>query len=127
MNMRKCLARPFQFSAYLLLAACAAIPGGDRATFDNPWGHKPEPASASAAAARPVRAPQPLANQGAAPAAVTSPGPRAEIYPGAGSMIELGSAGVQPLAQEGDITLNFQQMEIAEVVKIILGEILGLN
>jgi len=129
MNMRKCLVRPFQFSAYLLLAACAAIPGGDRATFDNPWGHKPEPAPATSAAAvaRPARAPQPLANQAVAPAAVTSPGPRAEIYPGAGSMIELGSAAVQPLAQEGDITLNFQQMEIAEVVKIILGEILGLN
>lgn len=129
MNIRKCLARPFQLGAYLLLAACAAIPGGDRATLDNPWGHKPEPTAATtAAAARPARTPQPAPLRSeAAPSAVVSPAARAEIYPGSGSMIELGSGAVQPLAQEGDITLNFQQMEIAEVVKIILGEILGLN
>jgi general secretion pathway protein D len=127
MNIRTYLARSFQLSAYLLLAACAAIPGGDRATFDNPWGHKTEPtAAATSAAVRPVRNAPALLSKGAVPAVVSAPA-RAEIYPGSGSMIELGSGAAQPLAKEGDITLNFQQMEIAEVVKIILGEILGLN
>jgi general secretion pathway protein D len=121
------MVRSFSLGAYLLLAACAAIPGGDRATFDNPWGHKTEPtAAATSAAVRPVRSAPPLSSKGPAPAVVSTPA-RAEIYPGSGSMVELGSGAVQPLAKEGDITLNFQDMEIAEVVKIILGEILGLN
>jgi general secretion pathway protein D len=127
MNIRKYLAGSFQLSAYLLLAACAASPGGDSATFDNPWGHKSKPpAAATSAAARPARSVPPLRSNVASPAEARPPA-RAEIYPGTGSMIELGAGAVQPLAKEGDITLNFHEMEIAEVVKIILGEILGLN
>ncbi len=129
MNMFRILARPLQFGSYLLLAACAAIPGGDRATFDNPWGRKAEPAEASAPSS--VRQPrpqgQPLRPEPAASSGVAATGPRSEIYRGSGSMVELGSAARLPEGEEGEITLNFQQMEVAEVVKIILGEILGMN
>lgn len=129
MNMLRILARPFQLGGYLLLAACAAIPGGDRATFDNPRGHKAEPVEAAPPSS--VRQPrpqgEPLLRESSARPALTTPAPRAEIYRGSGSMVELGSVASEPLAEEGEITLNFQQMEIAEVVKIILGEILGLN
>lgn len=129
MKMLRRVARPFQLGSYLLLAACAAIPGGDRATLDNPWGRKTEQAAPPAASRAPAPAtvPKPLLSEANPPLAPTPPAPRAEIYRGSGSMVELAPGAAQPLAEEGDITLNFQQMEIAEVVKIILGEILGLN
>lgn len=129
MKMLRIVARPIQLGGYLLLAACAAIPGGDRATFDNPWGHKTEQAEATPPSG--VRQPhpegQPLRHEATPLTVAPTPAPRAEIYRGSGSMVDLGSAAREPLAEEGEITLNFQQMEIAEVVKIILGEILGLN
>ncbi len=129
MKMLKIVTRPLQLGGYLLLAACAAIPGGDRATFDNPWGkQETRPQAAPGGSLR-----QPATAATALPAAPTAQagtsvsGPRAEIYRGSGSMIDLGRAPRQAEAEEGEITLNFQQMEIAEVVKIILGEILGAN
>ncbi|MGQ7960129.1 type II secretion system secretin GspD [Pseudomonas sp. SP16.1] len=129
MKMLRIVARPFQLCSYLLLAACAAIPGGDRATFDNPWGKKEEPAQTQPLSS--VRQPrpegQPLPHQTAEQPAAAKPMARAEIYRGSGGMVDLGGMPSQPLDQEGEITLNFQQMEVAEVVKIILGEILGLN
>ncbi|WP_300655369.1 secretin N-terminal domain-containing protein, partial [Pseudomonas sp.] len=129
MNMFRIVARPLQFGSYLLLAACAAIPGGDRATFDNPWGHKTEQAEAPAPSG--VRQPrpegQPLRSDSVGLSEVVATGPRVEIYRGSGSMVNLGAATRVPVDEEGEITLNFQQMEIAEVVKIILGEILGKN
>ncbi|MWV10728.1 type II secretion system secretin GspD [Pseudomonas sp. R-28-1W-6] len=129
MKMLRILARPAQLGGYLLLAACAAIPGGDRATFDNPWGRKTEQAEPAPPSS--VRQPRPegapLHREATPVPATPLPAPRAEIYRGSGSMVALGSVPQQPVAKEGEITLNFQQMEIAEVVKIILGEILGLN
>ncbi len=54
---------------------------------------------------------------------------RSEIYRGSGNFVNLGQAGrvaaVEP--EPGDITLNFQGSDIAEVVKTILGDILQLN
>ena len=127
MKMLWCVARPFLFNSFLLLAACAMTPGGDRSTLDNPWGHKAEQAAASApGSTRPPRT-TPMRREASPPSRATTPAPRSEIYRGSGSMVELGSGAVQPLAEEGDITLNFQQMEITEVIKIILGEILHLN
>ena len=129
MKMLRIVARPFQLCSYLLLAACATIPGGDRATFDNPWGKKAEQAEAPAPSS--VRQPrpegQPLRREAVSAPTVAATGPRAEIYRGSGSMVDLGTAPRQLVDEEGEITLNFQQMEVAEVVKIILGEILGLN
>lgn len=128
MKMLRILARPAQFGGYLLLAACAAIPGGDRATFDNPWGRKTEQAEPSPSSVRQPRPEGALLHREATPVpAAPLSAPRAEIYRGSGGMVALGSVPQQPVAKEGEITLNFQQMEIAEVVKIILGEILGLN
>jgi general secretion pathway protein D len=70
---------------------------------------------------------QPLRREAVSAPSVAATGPRAEIYRGSGSMVDLGTAPRQLVDEEGEITLNFQQMEVAEVVKIILGEILGLN
>lgn len=129
MKMLRIVARPFQLCSYLLLAACATIPGGDRATFDNPWGKRtaqaetPPPSSVR----QPRSAERPLVHAPAEQPVAASPAARAEIYRGSGNMVDLGGMTRQTPDQEGEITLNFQQMEIAEVVKIILGEILGLN
>lgn len=129
MKMLKIVTRPLLLTGCLLLAACAAMPGGDRATFDNPWGQPA--AQAESAAPSSIRQPrastQPLRATPPVEAGATPSGPRAEIYRGSGSMVDLGSATRQADAEEGEITLNFQQMEIAEVVKIILGEILNTN
>jgi general secretion pathway protein D len=129
MKMLRIVARPFQLCSYLLLAACATIPGGDRATFDNPWGKKTEQAETLPLSS--VRQPrpegQPLLREPAQQPVAAKPMARAEIYSGSGSMVDLGTAPRQLVDEEGEITLNFQQMEVAEVVKIILGEILGLN
>jgi general secretion pathway protein D len=129
MNIFRIVSRPLQFGSFLLLAACAAIPGGDRATFDNPWGRKSEQAEPAPASSvrQPRPAGQPLRPAPGSASSVTSTGPRAEIYRGSGSMVDLGTVPRVPVDEEGEITLNFQQMEIAEVVKIILGEILGMN
>lgn len=120
----------WQIAVFAVLAGCSAIPGGDRATFDNPW-HK-SAAEAEPPARRQSGMKAPLApkldgrfdNQG-----IPAQGqqPSAEIYRGSGNMIDLSPAIAQRPAAEGDITLNFQQSDISEVVKIILGEILNLN
>lgn len=117
----------------LLLGACAAIPGGDRATFDQPW-HKPAAEPPSPRSERQARVGVPPAQaeleerfEPDAASAATRERPRAEIYPGTGRMIELAPVTDAPPAPEGDITLNFQDIEISEVVKIILGELLKTN
>lgn len=122
----------WQIAFFAVLAGCSAMPGGDRATFDNPW-HK------SAAEAEPpgtrrqsgMKTPQQAPeldsrfdNQGI-PAQEQRPS--AELYRGSGDMLDLTPAIAERPAAEGDITLNFQQSDISEVVKIILGEILNLN
>lgn len=119
---------PLLFTGYMLLASCAAIPGGDRATLDNPWGKKSEPHGApveprTASDDKPTM----LRQDTPEPLAAPDYGPKAEIYRGTGSMVNLAGGGGEPREAEGDITLNFQQTEIAEVVKVIMGDILGLN
>ncbi len=103
MTMFRIVARPLQFGGYLLLAACAAIPGGDRATYDNPWGHKTEASEAPVTSS--VRQPrpegQPLRHEPAATPSAAPSGPRAEIYRGSGNMIELGTAPRQPVDERG--------------------------
>ncbi|WP_372874326.1 type II secretion system secretin GspD [Pseudomonas sp.] len=123
----------WQLAALAILSGCSAMPGGDRATFDNPW-HKPAAEAAPPSTSRQagVRTPQKAAeldrrfdNQGIA--AQTPQPPSAEIYRGSGSMLDLSTAIAERPPAEGDITLNFQQSDISEVVKLILGEILNLN
>jgi len=123
----------WQIAVFAVLAGCSAMPGGDRATFDNPWHRaaaEAEPPSASRQGR--MKTPQQAAkldsrfdNQGL-PAQEPQP-PSAEVYRGSGDMLDLSDAIAARPAAEGDITLNFQQSDISEVVKIILGEILNLN
>ncbi|WP_432695482.1 type II secretion system secretin GspD [Marinobacterium sp. YM272] len=49
-----------------------------------------------------------------------------EIYSGSGTFVDL-SAAETPVPAEGDITFNFQDAEISEIVKTILGDILQVN
>ncbi len=124
---------PVLFSTYMVLASCAAIPGGDRETLDNPWGKK-SVAHGAATAPKPVdEVREPLRHDASVALAtpdlnpVPVPGPKAEIYRGTGSLVNPSGGAAEAREQEGDITLNFQQTEIAEVVKVIMGEILNLN
>lgn len=118
---------PLLFSTYVVLVSCAAIPGGDRETLDNPWGKK-SVAHGTAAEPKPVDdTREPLRPDVSAPLARPVQGPKAEIYRSTGSLVNPGSTAFQAAEPEGDITLNFQQTEISEVVKVIMGEILGLN
>lgn len=52
--------------------------------------------------------------------------PLKEVYAGRAAVINPG-AGAGPQDTTGEITLNFQNSPIAEVVKTILGDILGVN
>ncbi|MBM7456049.1 general secretion pathway protein D [Oceanisphaera litoralis] len=112
----------------LLLIACTN-PTGDRAALDKPWGQADVTSHYD-----PVRLPS-RHDDNLSHAAVTAadpsahPATRAEIYRGTGNFVKLGQAGKTPLntAAPGDITLNFQGSDIAEVVKTILGDILQLN
>jgi general secretion pathway protein D len=115
----------------LLLGACATMPGGERATFDRPWGTQPQQEPPPE---RQVRVGTPAAKAELdsrfaleSSAVAARPPSSAELYRGSGSMIDLGQGLDSPPAAEGDITLNFQDIEIAEVVKIVLGEILRVN
>tara|TARA_R110000822_G_scaffold59736_35_gene149226 strand:- start:2355 stop:4481 length:2127 start_codon:yes stop_codon:yes gene_type:complete len=54
------------------------------------------------------------------------PVPLKEVFKGSGHFINPGAAGGQQ-DTEGEVTLNFQNSPIAEVVKTILGDILGVN
>ena len=54
--------------------------------------------------------------------------PLKEVFRGTGSFINSGSAArTGPADSEGEVTLNFQGSPIPEVVKTVLGDILGLN
>ena len=52
-----------------------------------------------------------------------------QIYPGTGQFIKSQTAdgGAEAAAIAGDIVLNFQDTELKEVVKVILGDMLGQN
>lgn len=123
----------WRIAVFAVLAGCSTMPGGDRATFDNPW-HKAATDAEAPAASRQSRmtAPEQAAelssrfdNQGI-PAQQPQP-PKVELYRGSGTMLDLSAAIEKRPAAEGDITLNFQQSDISEVVKLILGEILNVN
>ena len=53
--------------------------------------------------------------------------PLREIYRGSGSLVNINKARQSTMSEEGDVTLNFQDTPIAEVVKTILSDILGEN
>ncbi|WP_372835429.1 type II secretion system secretin GspD [Pontibacterium sp.] len=118
-------------SACFFVGACSLPPGGNRDTLDNPWyqtGDKPsiqtenteqitEKVGDSVAATG--QAAQPLIT-------TNNERPSEEIYQGTGRMVNL-KPGTASTFEDGDITLNFQDAEIGEVVKTILGDILETN
>jgi len=103
-------------AACLWLAACETLPGPDVASAPRP---APPPADPSAPAA--VTAPAPDAGTGA-------PAPDAGFYaPGTGRFTARpGERGAKTVAG-GEITLNFEDTDVAEVVSVILGDLLGEN
>ncbi|HBD11517.1 MAG TPA: type II secretion system protein GspD [Porticoccaceae bacterium] len=50
-----------------------------------------------------------------------------EIYIGSGNLIDTRRGAPRADAEEGEVSLNFQATAISEVVKTILGDILGVN
>lgn len=116
-----------------VLAGCGLTPGGERNTMDA-W-RKPPPEAPQPSVRRKGPSVE-LAQRDASrldpeersDALVSTPQtPRAEVYRGAPGMLDLGAAIAPQPTAEGDITLNFQQSSIVEVVKVILGEILRVN
>lgn len=58
-----------------------------------------------------------------------SQGLETELYPGSGEFVnkEAARPRQEPVSEEGQISLNFEGTDIREVVKTVLGDILGLN
>ncbi|GGK84900.1 type II secretion system secretin GspD [Amphritea balenae] len=115
-----------------VIAACTATPS-DRAVLDNPW-NQPQKASLLELE-RVATVPDTDQNRRSerfSTEAVTSPSsklPSYELYQGDGRFMNLEPV-TRPEAtesEEGEITLNFQEAEIGEVVKTILGDILQQN
>lgn len=103
---------------------------------DNPWNQPEQQAvqvtfsSSEAADAEPQRTPadeRRFAQEGPTTAAPSLPS--YELYQGDGRFMNLEPVKQRDAteSEEGDITLNFQETEISEVVKTILGDILQRN
>lgn len=126
---------------YYLVALCCVVIGActapeERATLDNPW-HRPAdnaglmPKGVATALDDSAKPEEPRTDRFATETGATAAPslPAYELYQGNGRFMSL-----EPLnrpevteSEEGDITLNFQEAEIAEVVKTILGDILQQN
>jgi len=126
---------------YYLVALCCVVIGActapeERATMDNPW-HRPAdnaglmPKGVAKALDDSAETEEPRTDRFATETGATAAPslPAYELYQGNGRFMSL-----EPLnrpevteSEEGDITLNFQEAEIAEVVKTILGDILQQN
>lgn len=102
------------------LYGCAGTP--QREAAETPTPVTPSPAVAVAAPATARIADQPLVTDS------VTPRREPEISRGSGSFINRSAAARGPApAVGGDVTLNFDDTAIAEVVKIVLGDILGEN
>ncbi|WP_298718579.1 type II secretion system secretin GspD [uncultured Oceanisphaera sp.] len=112
----------------LLLTACTN-PTGDRGALDKPWGQARVTSDYDPVQLPPRHDEHIARTADTAADSATLPAPRSEIYRGSGNFVKLGQASKTPMntATPGDITLNFQGSDIAEVVKTILGDILQLN
>lgn len=122
-------------SSCAMFSACTMTPGGERSTFDNPWkNNAAQQAQRSDTAQAPTESPPQDTVQSANRfkdqyrTTEIEEGPSQELYQGTGNMVNLGVASRSAATSgEGDITLNFQDAEIGEVVKTILGDILQKN
>ncbi|PSJ41276.1 type II secretion system protein GspD [Zobellella taiwanensis] len=109
-----------------LLLACTT-PTGDRGALDKPWGE-----ARMSSGYDPVRLPPRETAASPTPESnvmdpAGQPSTRSEIYRGSGNFVRLDPRAETQAPAPGDITLNFQGSDIAEVVKTILGDILQLN
>ena len=104
------------------LAACADL---ERAL--QPKVAAPAPAGAAATLPPPELAPAP--GSGATVATTAAEAPTPSVYPGTGVFIDAGAltAGDTARPAVGDVTLNFADTDIREVVRAILGGILEVN
>ena len=118
----------------IFIGACSGTPA-DRATLDNPWNQPAKdnnlmPQVASPTESLPDTA-HPDTDRFASESVATQPPalPSYELYQGDGRFMSLEPMKQKKAAEseEGEITLNFQEAEIAEVVKTILGDILQQN
>ncbi|WP_344959951.1 type II secretion system secretin GspD [Zobellella aerophila] len=117
--------RLFTTLSCVVLISCAT-PSGNRTAPDNPW-NKPDTAD-STPPVRSQQQPRLPPTQSLITASQPPAQNRAEIYRGSGNFVNLGQGQVSATEPApGDITLNFQGSDIAEVVKTILGDILQLN
>ncbi|MDI3324159.1 type II secretion system secretin GspD [Pontibacterium granulatum] len=122
-------------SVCALVSSCSLTPGGDRDTFDSPWKKKTAQqiessgdSQATAEVAQPAISDAADRFKDQYRTTEINEAPSQEFYQGTGSMVNLGVASRDAIEPgEGDITLNFQDAEIGEVVKTILGDILQKN
>ena len=99
-------------SAAVLIASCASHPAPAPAPVQPALQFPPPPARKTGTEALPAAEPQaPVVHQGAvAPARTVAPG---------GPSVQV--------TQGGDVTLNFADADIREVVRAVVGDVLGLN
>lgn len=116
----------------MTITACA--PGGNREAMDNPWNQPQDRATQANLRTQTDssrRQQENLKNSKAVEAANAAPEPLAgnELYRGSGNFVNLkmAEAPPDPVSDEGNVTLNFQGSDIADVVKTILGDILQVN
>ncbi|MCC4264512.1 type II secretion system secretin GspD [Oceanimonas baumannii] len=109
-----------------LLVACSN-PTGDRPALDKPWGKDRVSSNYDPVKLPSGERPADRLPGSLTPAPVAPASTRSEIYRGSGNFMRLGQAEQAQASAPGDVTLNFQGSDIAEVVKTILGDILQLN
>jgi general secretion pathway protein D len=103
--------------ALALLTGCQSLSQGQLVQEDAPA--QADAAAAPRSAPRPQRPP---AEERAAPP------PRPRLYPGTGVFVRAPDAPARPGAvPEGDVTLNFVDADVREVVRSVLGDVLHLN
>jgi len=114
------------------LSACALQNSGTRNALDSPWRSKEQaqtPVPIGETLARQRRQGDTAAEERFAaetqPQSQEAP-PAGEVYSGSGVFLDLSGTEARVPA-EGDITFNFQNAEIGEIVKTILGDILQAN
>ncbi|MEX2644453.1 MAG: type II secretion system secretin GspD, partial [Acetobacterales bacterium] len=112
----------------ILLAACTARPTQDVSELPPPQVSAPQ-MSASQAPASQVGpgAPMPSRPTDTVSTRISpAPEPRIEeLYAGAGRRVR--SSGLPSGQASGDITLNFENADVREVVRVIVGDLLGAN
>jgi len=111
--------------AVVMTAGCAQQPSRE---------HAPAPGSAEQAQAPQGEGGERQKAGEEAPLYRSTPGEEAqgletELYPGSGEFLDKEAARPrqEPVSEEGQISLNFEGTDIREIVKTVLGDILGLN